>query len=166
MASYIGLVCVGLYVVLFFVAAVGDIRALTIPNWIPILLIGVFPAFAYAAGDVSLINHLAVGLAALIVGVAIYALGWMAGGDVKLISAAAVWAGPSLVAPFLLVMAALGGLLGLAVLIIRRLSASKAVPAQVKRYFPRWAIRGLCPYGAPISASALLLSPQFLTKVM
>ena len=90
MAASIGLVCVGLYVVLFFLAAVGDIRALTIPNWIPILLTGAFPAFALAAGDVSLINHLVVGLAALVVGIGIYALGWMAGGDVKLISAAAV----------------------------------------------------------------------------
>ena len=166
MASYIGLACIGLYVVLFCIAAIGDIRALTIPNWIPILLIGAFPAFALATGDVSLINHFAVGLAALVIGIAIYALGWMAGGDVKLIAAAAVWAGPSLVAPFLLVMAAIGGLLGLGVLVVRRLSASKSVPGSVKRYFPRWAVRGLCPYGVPISASALLLTPQFLTKIM
>ena len=51
----------------------------------------------------------------LCVGIAVWKLGWLGGGDVKLIAALSLWAGPSHLAGLLLAIALGGGVLALAI---------------------------------------------------
>ena len=61
-----------------------------------------------------------VGVPLLDIFLAFFLLGWVAGGDVKLIAAVALWIGPENAGLFVLLTASLGALLALALLLIKR----------------------------------------------
>lgn len=91
-------------------AALSDYRTFRIPNAIPLAVVAIYPAYVLSAPlPVDWIMGLAVGGAVLLVTALFFAFGKMGGGDVKLLSAAALWAGPEMILPLLLVMALAGG---------------------------------------------------------
>ena len=102
------LLCV--FPALVIVAALKDVTSFTIPNWISIALALAFAPAAFAGGmalgDVGL--HLAVGFAALVAGIAMFALRWIGGGDAKLFAASSLWLGLAPMPTFLM-MSGLGG---------------------------------------------------------
>lgn len=146
---------------LTIVAALNDLTTMKIPNWISVAMFaGFFPA-ALALGlplqDVGL--HLAVFAAALFVGMALFALRWIGGGDAKLIAAASLWFGPGGVVIFLLAVALIGGLFCVVLILARRHGAAYAIAA------PAWVGRlmepkGDIPYGVAIAAGALAAFPD------
>jgi prepilin peptidase CpaA len=80
---------------LLLTAAASDAASFRIPNWISLALVAAFPLAAFAGGlswtDVGLC--VAVGAAALAVGVVMWMLKWVGGGDAKVFAAAALWMG-------------------------------------------------------------------------
>ena len=68
---------------LLLAAALCDLASYTIPNWLSLATAGLFLAFAVltplAPGAVGW--HLAAGLAGLVLGFGLFALGWIGGGD-------------------------------------------------------------------------------------
>ncbi|THD60469.1 prepilin peptidase [Phenylobacterium sp.] len=148
--------------VLVIWAAVRDATSYTIPNWIPLALAGAFPVAAVALGlplpAAGL--DLAVGAAALIAGMVLFALRWIGGGDAKLLAAAALWLGlgPSLT--FLLVTAIAGGALTGGLLALRSATLRPFVP-QGPGWFARLASPGEgVPYGVAIALGALAAFPD------
>lgn len=147
---------------LTIVAALHDLATMKIPNWISAALIVAFFPAALATGlpaaDIGL--HLAVAVAALFAGMAMFALRWVGGGDAKLIAASALWFGPSGIVPFLLAVGLLGGFFCLTLILARRYApAAYAGPA------PTWFTRlmepkGDIPYGVAIAAGALAAFPD------
>ncbi|MEJ0015830.1 MAG: prepilin peptidase [Acetobacteraceae bacterium] len=148
--------CLGL----LLVASWHDIAARTIPNGL-VLLLAVTAAMTAAWGGFlpgSLLSAAGVfGLAAIC-----WRCGWMGGGDVKLLGAAALALPPSSVLTFLAAMAIAGALLAIVYLIARtRLSA--AAPLRSHRLLPRiiraerWRISrgGPLPYACAIGAGFL-----------
>jgi prepilin peptidase CpaA len=146
---------------LILAAAAGwDLASFTIPNFLQGLLIVSFVAFAAAAHlgvpDIGL--HLLAGCVGLVVGFALFALGYIGGGDAKLFAAVVLWLGLKDLMPYTLVATVLGGVLTLALLGLRRLP----LPA----YFARqaWIIRlhdsraGI-PYGVALAAGAFVVLP-------
>ncbi len=98
----------------FGYAAISDIRRYTIPNACTLALCCLYPFhFWLAPQDVPLTASLIVMSTAFAVSFAFHALKRLGGGDVKLITVAALWAGPALVGDFVIVMALAGGLLSL-----------------------------------------------------
>jgi prepilin peptidase CpaA len=57
-----------------------------------------------------------------LVGVGLFSAGAFGGGDVKLLAVTTLWAGPTMVLPFLIVTALAGGLLSLTVLMRAQLA--------------------------------------------
>jgi prepilin peptidase CpaA len=110
--------------VLLGAAAWLDLRSRRIPNWIVAGVVLLWVA-AIVAGD-AVAPWPAAGLATLVllVGIAVWRCGWLGGGDVKLIAALSLWAGPDHLASFLLAAALCGGLLALAILVGGRLAGS------------------------------------------
>jgi prepilin peptidase CpaA len=138
-------------------AAVKDLATFTIPNWISIALAAAFVPAALAAGVPlpSIGISFAVGLAALVAAIGMFALGWIGGGDAKLMAAAALWVGLPGIAPFALYTGLAGGALALALMGLR-----SAWIRPVAEAGPAWARRlatpgESAPYGVAIAAGAL-----------
>ncbi len=110
---------VGLIMLLLLAwAAWTDLFDRLILNRVSLLLLALWPAHVLLAPEqVAVWSHLAVGLGVFIVGYVLWLGGTIGGGDVKLLSAVALWAGPEHAPSFLLVTACLGGALALAYLV-------------------------------------------------
>lgn len=140
-------------------AAAMDLLTMTIPNRISLALVASFLIVVPFTGlPIEVIAaHVAAGLVMLAAGVAMFALGWVGGGDAKLLAAGALWLGLPQLLPFLLVTGVIGSVLMLALVAYRGFPAA-ALP------IPDWAIRlhrsgtGM-PYGIAIGAAALVLFP-------
>jgi prepilin peptidase CpaA len=134
---------------LLIAAAVSDAKTYRIPNKVCAALLLLFPLFVLTApGAVEWKQHLMVFGLVLASGFAMF-MGNVAGaGDVKLLAATGLWAGPHLVAVFLVITAIAGGLLALVMAGLtytRNLSAKKAVALA----------RVPIPYGVAISIGGL-----------
>lgn len=135
-------------------AAISDIRTrtianrlnaaialLAIPYWFAVGL-PLWPGIAMQAGFALIVFAVFLGL---------YMVGGMGGGDVKMIGAVTLWIPPMLILPMLMVMAAGGGLLSLAML-IRQKWRGQTEPPEV-------------PYGVAIAAAGLwALHQQYLNQ--
>src|SRR5688572_12680040 len=98
------------------VAAVTDLRSRHIGNWLNGGIALTAPLFWWASGlalwpDVAL--QLGVALATFAVLAVLFALKAMGGGDVKLLTALALWIAPMLFLKLLILMALIGGVLTL-----------------------------------------------------
>lgn len=147
---------------LVIVAAIKDVTGFTIPNWISLALVAVFPMAALAAGlplaGVAL--HAGVGAAALVLGMILFALRWLGGGDAKLLAAAALWLGWPAVSTLVLVTAIAGGALSLGLVMLRSAQFRPFVlmgpPWFVRLAEPREGV----PYGLAICLGALAALPR------
>jgi prepilin peptidase CpaA len=141
-------------------AMVSDFKSLFIPNWIIVVLVSAFAAFAALHMEpASILAHVAVAAVVLLFYLVFFVAGWIAGGDVKLIAATALWMGPAKVGPFVLLTALLGALLALALLLIRRYGDLVSGAWGSSWFFRRaraLAEQSQCPYGVAIGAAALL----------
>ena len=109
------------------IAALSDMFTMTIPNRVAAILLASFVVVAPLAGlglaDIAV--HLLAGLLVFSACFALFALNIMGGGDAKLLTASAVWFGfnVSLFA-FLVYVALFGGILTVAILMLRAQSNS------------------------------------------
>lgn len=143
--------------VLVVIAALYDVTSYTIPNWISgLLILGFFPA-AFALGlPLGAIGfHFGLGVAFLLVGMAMFALGWIGGGDAKLFAAAGLWLGWPAAATYLVIIGVAGG--GLAMLLLTlRSSWIRPFVTLGPGWFGRLTTPGeSVPYGVAIAAGAL-----------
>lgn len=142
-------------------SAASDLLTMTIPNRISLLLIASFFVAAALTGmDLwSTGEHVLVGLAVLTATFAMFAFGWIGGGDAKLAAAIALWLGPALAMPFLVDTAILGGLLAMVFLGFR------ALPLPVMAMREDWIQRlhttgNGVPYGIALAGGALMAYPE------
>src|SRR5690242_12432916 len=101
--------------VMVIAAGLKDLTSYTIPNWISATLIVGFGLAAVAVGLplAAVGGHVGVGLIALVAGMAMFALGWIGGGDAKLFAAAGLWLGWPAAVPYVMVTCIGGGALAL-----------------------------------------------------
>lgn len=143
------------------VAASYDLLTMQIPNRFPAALAVAFLALAFMSGLLlpTIGVHLLAGLAVLAATFALFAFGFLGGGDAKLASAIALWLGIEQALPFLVLTALFGGALSLIVL------AFRAVP--LPGFLIGWppALRlhekgAGVPYGVALAAAALVVFPD------
>jgi prepilin peptidase CpaA len=141
-------------------AAATDLLTMKIPNLLTLGLGAAFLVVAPIAGLTwtEILGHVAAGSSMLVVGIVLFSLGWVGGGDAKLLAAASLWLGFEPLLTFLTCVAVFGGALALALLAYRSVPAG-AFP------LPGWAARlhakgeGM-PYGIAIAAGALAIYPS------
>jgi len=142
-------------------AAGWDLASFTIPNAIPLALMAAFAVFAVVIQMPLSIAaaHLFGGFVGLVVGFALFALGYVGGGDAKLFACTALWLGVSDLMAYALFASVMGGALALMLMTARRIP----LPAFMLR--EAWLVRlhdaksGI-PYGVALAAGALLVLPQ------
>ena len=150
-----------LFPLLMAYAAASDLLSMTISNRVSILALAGFAIAAPMIGmDLSAVGqHLAAGGIVLAAGFFLFAMGWIGGGDAKLAAVASLWLGLDFVPAFLVLSAVYGGMLTIAILVLRR----RELPAFAIRQ--TWLFRlhdpsSGVPYGIALSAAALLIFPQ------
>lgn len=153
---------------LLVVAAGCDVTTMTIPNWISAILVVSFLAlgllFGLPIGQIGL--SIGVGAGFLLGGMVLFSLGWLGGGDAKLIAATAVWFGWPSAFIFILYTMFAGGAATLLLLLFRRISMPRPVlsVAWVGRLH---SADEALPYGVAIATGGLLaLSQAPLISVM
>ena len=109
---------------LMLAAAAHDLAARTVPNWaaVGVLFIGV----TYRLMDGRIIGGLVCGLVVFSCAAFCWRRGWMGGGDVKLMGAAAVLVPPPLVPMFIAALSIAGAVLALMYLAARPLMPAPA----------------------------------------
>jgi prepilin peptidase CpaA len=155
------LFALGVLPVLITLAAGWDVASFTIPNFIPAAMVGAFAAYALGGGmPINLVGvHLLVGFLGLAIGFALFALGYIGGGDAKFFAAVLVWLGNFHdVIDYALVASLLGGGLSIVLLTLRR------APLPVVLANQAWIARlhdskSGVPYGLALGAGALVVLP-------
>ena len=119
---------------------------------------------AAAAGG-PVLAPLGVALAVFAVGAALFACGWLGGGDVKLLAAAALWAGPAGLPQLLILTGVIGGALALFLLNPAGRQLAFAARMMIGGGVPPagTGIETPVPYGVAIAGAALfaILRPYF-----
>ncbi len=139
-----------------------DILTMTIPNKITLALVAGFFLLApfVGLGWMDLAIHIGLAFGLLLIGMFMFAMGWIGGGDAKLFAATGLWLGYSTqMFEYALYASLMGGVLTLAILKLRSLP-------MVPRFLNfKWLLRlhdpdeGV-PYGVALAASALLIYPH------
>jgi prepilin peptidase CpaA len=162
MSAFIQIGLVSLLPLLAIMAATKDLTSYTIPNWISLALAAAFALLAATAGlSLPVLGgHLAAGFAALLAGMGMFALGWIGGGDAKLLAACCLWFGWPDTETFLLDTALAGGAFAFALLMARGQLVRPFIPAA-----SGWAGRLItpgepAPYGVAIALGALIALPN------
>jgi prepilin peptidase CpaA len=146
---------------LVITAALRDVTSYTIPNWISLALVAAFVPAALALGlPLPVLGlHLGVGVTGLVLGMVMFALGWIGGGDAKLFAAAALWLGWPAAATFAVWTAVAGGGLALTLLSLRS-GYLRPYVVTGPAWFARLAEPGEnVPYGLAIAIGALIAFP-------
>jgi prepilin peptidase CpaA len=151
---------------LLVAAAISDLASFTIPNAVPASMIALFIVFllelalkGHAMSFSGVGYHLLAFLAGFVVGMALFAAGWIGGGDAKLFAAAALWLGWGMLFEFVIVLSLVGGLLTFSLLSLRRF----LLPARLAAW--PWLSRladpkAGVPYGVAFAAAALIVLPD------
>src|SRR5262245_48630495 len=141
-------------------AAFSDLFTMTISNLISLALICLFVPLGIVSGlaAAEIIWHLATGALILGTGFALFARGWIGGGDAKLAAATAAWLGIDHLGEYVLVASLLAGGLTILILALRRwpILARVIKQAWVKRlHQPGMGVA----YGIALAIAGLLLYP-------
>ena len=142
---------------LVIVAAMTDLATFTIPNWISVALAVAFiPASLLAGLPLSQIGiDVGVGVGMFVLGAVMFALGWIGGGDAKLMAASAIWLGLGGLPAFLVFTGLAGGALAMALLAMRS-AWLRPLAAAGPSWTQRLATPGeSAPYGVAIAIGAL-----------
>lgn len=142
-------------------AAVSDILTMTIPNRISLALVAAFAVLA-ASGALSwseIGTHVGAFALVLLIGIGLFLLGGVGGGDAKLAAATALWLGFEPLLDYVVNFSLIGGALALAILYVR----GHPLPGFVVAWPFALRLHDRCvglPYGVALSASALMTCPS------
>lgn len=141
------------------VAAIYDATTLTIPNWISLALVGLFPIVAVCSGaDFTSVGiHLAIGFAALLAGMVLFAFNLIGGGDAKFFAAVSLFIGLSDLASYVVIVVFAGGALALLIVGAKRLNV---FGISMDWFLNRTRDGSVIPYGIAIAFGALMVLPE------
>ncbi len=147
------------FLALCLAAALKDINAHIIPNWLNLSLAVLFvPAAAVSGVPIEIIGgHLLAAGLAFLLAFGLYAARVFGGGDAKMIPAVMLWLGPSAAAPFVIWMALAGAACALVILAVRRTIPAEMVPGPIRAPFMPAA--GV-PYGVAITTGVFMAAAQ------
>jgi prepilin peptidase CpaA len=141
-------------------AAFCDLTRYTIPNRLCAALALVFVPFALLLPlPLSVLGlHLAAGAIGLALGFALFAAGWIGGGDAKLFAAIALWLGFGDLTAYAVAAAIFGGALTLTLLMLRQVPLPAVLLGQgwILKLHDR---RSGIPYGVALAAGAFAVLP-------
>jgi prepilin peptidase CpaA len=149
-------------------AAAKDATSMTIPNWISLAVMAGFfivTPFVWQGLD-SFVTHILVGLSFFAAGFAMFAFGWLGGGDAKLMAATALWWQWDEAVIYIFYTTMIGAVFALLLLFGRKYIPTRVLTADWALHLFRDETK--MPYGLALAAGALLTLPKstiFLTSL-
>jgi len=154
---------IALFVGLVALAALNDVREFKIPNRINLAILALYPIHVLAAPyPVDWIGGLIVGAVLLAIGAGLFMVRAMGGGDVKMIAALALWAGPQAITGFVVFCALAGALLSLLTLSRARFGVSVAMESAFGEAAGKAILSSVVPYGAAIAVGGVYVAAHLL----
>lgn len=154
-------------------AAIKDARDFIIPNWLPATITGLF-LLSVVTGwlqdaplfPTSIWLHILSMGGVLVFFTILFATGQMGGGDVKLIAAVSLWAGPALVFDFILITALAGGIIA-AIQLVRGGIQKKSIANTAGEGIEQNELveQKAVPYGIAIGFGGLFCAQQLLSQL-
>jgi prepilin peptidase CpaA len=144
-------------------AAVYDAATLRIPNWISALLASLFVVAAIRAGQVDWLSHLGAAALVFVGGIVLFRFRIFGGGDIKLLTAGALWTGFWFLPFFLLAVGLLGGVVAVFFYVLRKILFQALITFGGNRTvrLPSVLLEGEgVPYGLAIVAGLFATSVQ------
>jgi prepilin peptidase CpaA len=160
------IILIGVLEALFVAAAMFDLTCFIIPNAVPSAIVATFVIFlvgvalaGHAMSWTDAALHFSAGFLGLAVGMALFAPGWIGGGDAKLFAAVTLWLGWESLFHYVLLASLLGGALTLGLISFRRLPLPPILADQP------WIARladstAGVPYGVALAVAALIVLPD------
>ena len=147
---------IAVFVGLLIAAALNDLCVYRIPNWIVVVIVALYPVFVFSTElPIDWLYALAGAVGAFAIGFALFSFGFMGGGDVKLISATSLWAGPTHIVEFLLVTAIVGGLMSIIMVTPARLALASAFDTFGLHRPREILLANVLPYGVAIAVGGV-----------
>jgi len=89
----LGFIIFAIFMLGMFTAAYRDALTMTIPNWVSVMiLLSFFVVIPFVWEDWATFGtHIAVGVTVFLFGFVLFAMGWLGGGDAKLMAATSFW---------------------------------------------------------------------------
>ncbi len=111
------MLAIGAFALALVWATVTDFLYLRVLNATSVLIVAVYPLYVVTApAAIDWLGALAVAGVVFAVGFVMFVRNWFGGGDAKLLTAVALWAGPTHILPVLLITGLAGGVLALAMI--------------------------------------------------
>ncbi len=154
------------FATLLAMAALNDFRSFIIPNRLCLAIVVLYPAHVMASGvSVDWVSGLVSGGIVFGIGVAMFGFGMIGGGDVKLITAAGLWAGLEMLPMMLLLVVIVGGTYSVFEA-IRLKYPERLLRRFVRREQVQPVIgKSVVPYGVAISTGGLYVAlTQFIAN--
>ncbi len=150
-----------LFPLLMAYAAASDLLSMTISNRVSLLLLAAFATVAILTGlpAAALAQHVGAGALVLTVTFAMFAAGWIGGGDAKLAAVTALWLGWDHLLDYGIFASLFGGALTLALLQFRSYPLPRftsGLPWLLKLHHPKTGV----PYGIALAAAGLAVYPD------
>tara|TARA_B100000315_G_C14521785_1_gene561913 strand:- start:300 stop:815 length:516 start_codon:yes stop_codon:yes gene_type:complete len=155
---------IAVFVGLLIAAALNDLCVYRIPNWVVMAIVALYPIFVFSTElQVDWLYALAGAAGAFAIGFALFSFGVMGGGDVKLISAVALWAGPAHLVEFLFVTAIVGGVMSIIMVTPARLALASAFDTIGLRRPREILLANVLPYGVAIAVGGVVVGLRQMT---
>jgi len=155
---------IALFLGLMAYAAISDVAEYRIPNRINLAIAALYPAHVLASPTaIDWIGALLVAAVVLGVATTLFSLRVMGGGDVKLMTAVSLWAGPSAIIEFSVVMALTGGLLAVFMLSPLRHGLALALEKTGNQQARDAVLDKVLPYGLAIAAGGFVVAGRLLS---
>lgn len=147
---------------LFIAVIITDATRYVIPNTLNLAILALYPVLFFINPPEPWWTGLAAFAAMFVLGLGIFALGIMGGGDVKLMTVSMIWTGWGMASiAFLLYTALAGGVLAIAITFVRRVIMPILVKRSPGRAIPRVFLRKQpIPYGLAVASGFLLVLYQ------
>lgn len=156
----LGFIVFAVFILGMLTAAYRDALTMTIPNWVSVMILVGFFAFVPFVwqGWAIFGEHLAVGVSVFLFGFAIFAFGWLGGGDAKLMAATAFWWQWSDLLMYVTYTTVAGGVIAIFILWGRKFVPVRVLTAEWLHRLIKDEKR--MPYGLALAFGAIATLPQ------